>query len=134
MDKMIPVTNNTKNAIPVGSSYVMPGETKHFPAHQVPVHLRPRAEPEPQKEQANPLLAVLDLTIPKIKEKLPEYSDEQLQELKAAEEAGKARSTLLEVFAEIELERASARTDDDPGGESTTGDDDTGDQTQEQTS
>lgn len=123
MNNLIPVTNNTKNAIPVGSSYVMPGETKHFPEHQVPPHLRPVEQAEPEQKKEQPLLADLKLSIPKITEKLTVYSDEQLAELKAGEEsASKSRTGLLAAFAEEELRRAKEKVDDE--NPDTTGDED----------
>jgi len=44
------------------------------------------------------LLAVLDNSVPKIIEKLPEYTDEELNLLKFAEEAGNTRSSLIKAI------------------------------------
>lgn len=96
--KMVPVTNTTDTPIFIGSDMVVPGDTRHFPLHLVPEHLRPEdpslctygvesssdrvvvgedAPPaaEPQRVLLHPLEPILDLPLEEIREKLAEIHD-----------------------------------------------------------
>ncbi len=42
MVKIVPVTNTGIEPLYVGSSMVLPGDTRHFPLNEVPEHLRPK--------------------------------------------------------------------------------------------
>jgi hypothetical protein len=53
------------------------------------------------------LLVLLDLTIPKITERLPGLSEEELDTIEAAEKAGKTRAGVINAIAEVRLERAA---------------------------
>jgi len=112
----IPVHNNTKMPIYVGASMVPPGETRHFPEHQVPAHLRPALAKKAAPAAAPAVTDILDKTIKEIVPLLSTYSDEDLQILKAAEQAGKTRDGIMKAIAEEELRRADARVEN-PGGE-----------------
>lgn len=111
MSKQIPVTNNTSNPLPVGGCYVMPGETRHFSEHQVPLHLRPAADKTEPEPPVDAVLVILDGSVPDVTQALPDLSDDELARLKAAEEGGKTRTGVMKAIAEEELKRASARTD-----------------------
>jgi len=116
MEKKIPVTNNTSMPLYVGASMVPPDETRHFPEHQVPAHLRPTQSQEPVKEPApDEILALLDGSIPKIAGALPALSDEDYERLIETERTGKARAGLETAFAAEDLRRASAAQDEDSG-------------------
>lgn len=63
----------------------------------------PEPEPEPQVEEAKPAaLDLLDGTVAEIKAKFAELSVQDLQDLKAAEDAGKTRKSLIDAI-ETEL-------------------------------
>lgn len=114
MSKLIPVTNNTANAIPVGSGYVMPGETRHFPEHQVPAHLRPadEAAPEPQIEGTRSIEEMASGTVQEIAGKIPDLNDYELELLRTIEEErDKPRQGVLNAIAEEDLKRADAKAD-----------------------
>lgn len=109
--KEIPIHNNGSSTMYVNGRAIPHGETRMFNEHEVPPHLRPTFTPEKKPvTEANPnadLLALLDRTIPQITERLPGLSDEELDIIEAAEQAGKTRAGLLKVIAEERLERAA---------------------------
>lgn len=120
----IPVENKTEMPMYVGSTMILPGETRHFEEHQVPAHLRPAATtaaPEvPAEDPADVAVReLLEHTVAEVAVLIqerkgdgqPTLSDDDLARLKAAEEAGKARKSLLAAIAEEELRRADERQD-----------------------
>ncbi len=121
----IPVTNNKKHPIYVGSVMVPAGETRVFPRSQVPPHLLPAVElPKPEPEQ-DPVLTILDHKIAHIVEMFPSFSNEELAKLKHAEEAGNTRKGLMAAIAEEELRRANEKAGGevkDPKGDKESGD------------
>ena len=104
----IPVTNNGKTIMYVGSSAVMPGETRVFPAHHVPQHLMPQDKPA-LEEKPDPLLELLDLSVPLI-----------IKRIQARDQAGKTRSGVKKGIVEERLVRA--REEAEKGGSDETGD------------
>lgn len=115
----VPVKNTTHMPIYVGSSMVPPGEIRHFPEHQVPDHLRPRAEKVVADEAPTAITAILDKNIPEITPLLEGLTDDELAEIKAAEENGKTRTGLMKAIGEEELKRADAKVPN-PGAETDT--------------
>lgn len=118
-EKRIVVHNPSAMLLYVGSEVVPPGETRDFPESQVPAHLRSAAAPTAPEPVADPLADLLNHPVKAIAAALaersdlgvPVVSDEQLAALKAAEEAGKNRSTLLAAIAEETLRRANERAE-----------------------
>jgi len=121
---LIPIENKTEMPIYVGSIMILPGETRHLEDHQVPLHLRPApAEEAPATAQGDPaesaIRELLEHTVADLSALIrerkddgqPKLSDDDLQRLKAAEEAGKARKGVLAAIAEEELRRADERQD-----------------------
>lgn len=113
----VPVTNNTKMPMWVGSSMIPPGETRHFEAHHVPQHLRPKSAVKAKPEAPAPITTVLDKTIPEIVALMPTWSDEDLDAIKQAEQAGKTRAGLMKSIAEEELRRADAKVENPGAGD-----------------
>lgn len=113
----VPVTNTTEMPIYVGGAMVPPGETRHFPAHQVPEHLRPKAPAPARAPEPDTVLALLDGTVADIAGALPGLSDEDLARLRQAEEDGKTRKGVMEAITEEVLRRADARTEGAEAGE-----------------
>lgn len=107
--KKIPVTNNTAMPIYIGAAMLPPGETRPFPEHQVPAHLRPKPIEQAEPESPPAITAILDKSIKEIVPLLPAYTDEELQVLKAAEEGGKTRDGVMKAIVEEELRRADER-------------------------
>ncbi len=91
----------------VNSTFVPPGETRTFNENEVPVHLRPVAAEVEQVEAVNPLLEILDLSIPAITEMLPGFTDEELDALEKAETDGNTRVGLIAAITEERLDRAA---------------------------
>lgn len=105
----IPVTNNTAMPIYVGSSMVPAGETRHFDIDQVPLHLRPqKAEPvEIAPAVSGLLVALLEKSVPSIKEEFHVLTLEELEQLGELEQFGQARKSLLSALADEILKRDS---------------------------
>jgi hypothetical protein len=102
----IPVKNNTDMPMYVGASMVLPGETRHFEAHEVPSHLKPQAEEVQPEEQLDPLVELIASSVKDVAAQLPALSIEQIKTLGDLERAGAARKTLLLAIAEELLRRA----------------------------
>lgn len=110
MEKRIPVTNNTKMNLYVGSNIVPPGETRDFPESHVPHHLRPQAD-EPVREQgapADPLGEMLKSSVKEISAGLDGLSTDDIERLGDLEQAGQARKGVLSAVSEALLARADA--------------------------
>ncbi len=105
--KKIPVTNNGKNAIPVGTSIVLPGETRHFDEHLVPMHLRPKKQEEaPPPPESKTLVDLLGGTVVQVVAALPDLSLDDLETLGDLEQGGLNRKGILSAIAEELLNRA----------------------------
>lgn len=118
----IPIKNNGKNPLSVGTLLVMPGETRIIPAQLVPKHLHPAAVTAAAESlpPLDPVLELLDLSVKNIVAALQGLSEEDLDTLEAAEHAGKTRKTLMEAFtverlrrAQLQSEKQNPGTDDD---------------------
>lgn len=115
MEKRIPVINDTKMPIYVGSNIVPPGETRDFPESQVPVHLRPApAEDTPAAAEAgheeNPLVSLLDQKVDDVKAAIPGLADAEVELLGELEQmSGNPRKGVLSAVAEEILKRAEAK-------------------------
>jgi len=105
----VPVTNNGTNTMYVGGYSIPPNETRFIPAHHVPAHLQPApvAAVEPVKDT---LLDLLDENVKTIMQALPDLSDEDLGRLKAAEDDGKTRKTVVNAIDGILMQRAALKT------------------------
>lgn len=112
MQTKIPVTNNGAMAMYVAGLMIPPGETRHFDADLVPLHLRPAAqEPEADKTQFDPLAELIEGTVKEVAAEIPALSDEDLSRLGELEQ-GKgdaARKGVLSAVAEEILKRADAK-------------------------
>jgi len=108
----IPIKNSGKTALHVGGFTVLPGETRIFPEHHVPPHLRPAA-PETEVETPDPdadLKALLDGTVTEVRDALPAFTDDELDTLEILESedtGGKGRKGVLEAISEARLQRAA---------------------------
>lgn len=105
----IPVRNDGKMPLWVGSTMIPAGETRHFPAHHVPPHLRPKPAAAAPVPPVDSVLALLDGTISEIVSEFGVLSDEALERLEAAEHAGNTRKGLMSAIADERLQRAQAR-------------------------
>jgi hypothetical protein len=98
------IENTGRSPMYVGNTMIPPGEGKLV---DVPDDT-PAADPEP----AGPNLAaqiaeLLDLSVAKIVEQLPQLTHEALDLLETQEQGGKTRKTLLEAVAEERLRRSA---------------------------
>ena len=108
MEKRIPVTNNTKMNLYVGSNIVPPGETRDFPESQVPHHLRPATVEEEKVEVIKDLLVELLLAnVKDVTAALAGMATADVERLGELEQAGQNRKTLLSAIAEELLNRAA---------------------------
>lgn len=105
----IPVKNNTEQMMHCGGYMIAPGETRIIPEQHVPQHLRPvQAEKKPAPKADSNVLDLLDKGVKDIAAALPGLSDADLQRLRAAEEAGKTRKTVMNAIDELVMKRADA--------------------------
>jgi len=103
----IPVTNNTAMSIYVGSAMIPAGETRHFEEHEVPHHLRPKAEAAAVEQPVeDPLGEMLKGNVGSVVALLPGMTDADIEKLGELEQAGLARKGVLSAIAEIQLSRA----------------------------
>ncbi len=118
----VPITNNSASPMYMGGYMILPGETRHIEDHHVPSHLRAEEAPAAPKPAPNPILELLDKSVPLVVEAFtarddlgqPLLADDDLVKLKTAEESGKARKGLMAAIAEEELKRANERQSGDP--------------------
>jgi len=103
----IPYTNTKDHVVHIGTKAVRPGETRMVDESMLPDAHKRGGEAPPEPEQT-----LIDRPVKEIAEALPNLSDAELDELLAAEEAGKTRKSLLEAIARERLRRAEAQTED----------------------
>jgi len=104
----IPVTNNTAMSIYVGSAMIPAGETRHFEEHEVPHHLRPKAEAAPVEQPVeDPLGELLKGNVQSVVEALDALSSDDIERLGELEQAGQARKGVLNAIADIQLSHAA---------------------------
>jgi len=115
MSKKIPVHNSGDTVLPVGPYFVQPGDTRMIEEHFVPASLRPGEAPQEAPAEVDPVLDILDGSVPQVTEKLAGLSDPELQRLKQAEENGKTRQGVMKAIAEEELSRADAKAGSEDG-------------------
>jgi hypothetical protein len=92
---------------------IPPGETRHFDADLVPLHLRPApVEPEVDETRYDPLAELIEGTVKEVAAALADLSDEDLSRLGDLEQAkgDAARKGVLSAIAEEILKRADAST------------------------
>lgn len=107
--KEIPVTNSGTDNLHVGGKMIRPGCTRMIDENQVPAHLRPDDQPAAEEQApADPVLELLNGTVPEVVDALPSLSIEDLDRLEAAELADKNRKGVLEHIAADRLRRAAA--------------------------
>ena len=106
----IPVHNPNDHPIYVGTSMILPGETRHFDKHEVPRHLWPKDDSESAAAEPADLIAdLLKLTVREVAEAFADLSGEDLDRLKSLENASPSpRKTLLSALTEERLKRAAA--------------------------
>lgn len=120
--KEVPYTNTSAHARTIGNKTIAPGETRMVDE----TLLGPRAAAESEPEPENPLLEMLDGSVAGIVERLPEVSDDELEQLIQTEADGKARKTLMAEIEEEKLRRAQAATGADDQGAAGDQNEDTG--------
>lgn len=112
---MTPISNHGKQPIFVGGRMIPPGETVPFEDHELPPEYRQESMDEPvDGEVADPLLALIELSIAKLALGLPDLSDDELARLEGLEQAKeKPRTGALAAITEERLRRAELSA---PGG------------------
>lgn len=106
----IAIHNPSPGVMYVGAQAIPPGETRHFDAHLVPPHLRPKkpddAAPPPPVDAVAELLKKPAAAVIAA---LPDLSIEDLERLGDLERAAKKpRSTLVSAVAEQILTRSAS--------------------------
>lgn len=106
--KKTPFTNSGDHPVYAGGVLVRPGETRMVDPSTVD-GLSTAAEPEAPAAsgQTNSVLKLLDQSIPKVLEALPELSDADLEAVRAAEQDGKTRKGVLEAIEALRIERVA---------------------------
>lgn len=121
----IHITNPGPNIRYVAGVAIPPGESRSLDEGDLPPHLRPAPVPAAPRPAPDPMLLLLDNSVPGIAAQIqdrdeagePIISDENLARLAAAEEGGKARKSLMAAIAEEQLRRAHDRTEAQTGEE-----------------
>lgn len=107
----IPVHNPKDHPIYVGSTMILPGETRHFDAHdpQLPAHLRPKPETDAAPDEpADAMAALLQLGVKDIVAEFDLLKGDELDRMEALEIASESpRKTLLSAISEEKLKRAT---------------------------
>lgn len=109
--EMVAISNDGETNRYVAGTCIPPGETRHFSPDQVPGH-RVHSVSESAPPTPDPVLAILDGSVPEVAAALGELSIEDIDRLEQAEQDGKTRKGVLKVIAEERLRRA-AETDAD---------------------
>lgn len=113
MTPKIPVHNPGAMPMYVAGLMIPPGETRHFDADLVPLHLRPAAPaPVADEPQYDPLAELLEGNVKAVVTALPDLDDEDLARLGELEQArgDAARKGVLSAIAEETLTRADVKT------------------------
>ncbi len=107
--KRIYIENKGPVAKFIGGKLLQPGEGREFDQVDVPAEHRPAAAPaeEEAPDTLQPLKELLEKSIKAITPDLPALSAEQLQQLRALEEADQNRKGVLEAIAAEVLRRAN---------------------------
>ena len=107
-----PVHNNTRMPIYVGTSMILPGETRHFHEHEVPHNLRPAPSVEsPEEPPADPLADLLKSNVSDVASALPGLSDTDLERLGELEQLSSSpRKGGLSAVSEEILKRAEVKS------------------------
>jgi len=103
----VPITNNGKNPRYVGTTCILPGETRFVDESLLPVSQRRPNAPEPVVTEPEGVEALLAGKVADIIKALPGLDDEDFAILALLEdESKKPRSSLMKAIAEEELRRA----------------------------
>lgn len=102
----VPVTNETATFMHVGGVTIPPSETREVEETHLPDYKAEEAAPAPVEDH---LAALLELSVPKIKDALPNLNDLDVERLGELEQAkgDKARTSLLGLIAETIMDRAA---------------------------
>lgn len=104
----IPVHNPSMMPMYVGSTMILPGETRHFDEQDVPHHLRPQKE-----EQAaapvidDPFAELLKGTVKDVVVALAGMTTADIEQLGELEQQGQQRKGILSAIAELLMNRAA---------------------------
>lgn len=110
---MIGVENRGASPMYVAGVMIPAGETRHFEDAELPPEHRPAAGGEVvPPAPADPLAVILAGSVREIVAGADALSDAEIDALiEREEQAARPRKTLLTELAEVQLERAGARTD-----------------------
>lgn len=104
----VPITNNGKTHMAVGSTLIPPGETRHFEEQDVPHYLRPGVSAEkPVEPPVDPLVELLKGNVPSVVVALEGMLFTDIERLGDLEQQGQARKGVLGAIADKLLQRAS---------------------------
>jgi len=101
-------TNKTDGIQHIGPCTVWPGQTREVDERDLPITEGNESPVPPVNDQSTIITEMLGQTIPKISELLPSQSDELLDALELAEQAGEARKGVLADITAERLSRADA--------------------------
>jgi len=99
--KKVPFTNNGKTVRHIGGKSIWPGDTRSINEYDHPDY---KAEKPAEPEQPS-LLSVLNGSVKSIVPLLPDFSDSELAELRAAETSGEKRKSLIDAMDKEVLRR-----------------------------
>jgi hypothetical protein len=105
------ITNNGCGPLYVGGRMIPPGESLVFEEAELPPEHRAAPEPEPEAPPPDRLAEIAGLAVKVVIPILADLSDEDLARLKAIEEAGQKRKSLLAEIAAVTLDRAAKTLD-----------------------
>ncbi|MDH5393963.1 MAG: hypothetical protein OEY11_12310 [Gammaproteobacteria bacterium] len=103
----VPFYNDKDHAEHIGPVTIMPGGTRDVDPRDIPNY---KAE-EPAAAHQPSALDLLDLSVPKITGFIPQLGDDELRQLKKAEEDGKARTGVISALDAEILKRSSSELD-----------------------
>lgn len=101
-----PYTNTTDRIQHVGTVTLFPNTTREVEETLIPSFKARPAQPD-ENTGDDVLVEILDHTVADLEDVLPTLTNDELDVLADAEEAGKNRKTVLEQIQSIKLDRAS---------------------------
>lgn len=102
--KRIPYTNRLAHSVVIGLATIAPGDTRMVDPSLVPDQAP--APPTVDDTPSDPVLAILDDSVPTIAAQLPFLSDDDLARVEQGEADGKTRKGVMAAIEEEKLRRA----------------------------